>query len=202
MDTTTPARPAQALRCYACGRRLRKPTRGVPRSDTVRCVDCADHELLSSYGIDPVAARAAYERERQRQRRCARCGGRPDDLVAEIDGGPDTDVDGDVVCAACRAGDVEQRGERPPARRARPAVVVVDETEAAQRAWAYGAFFLVGIAAFAHTLLGCGLVASTLLGAVAAVAGGRATWRAYTARDLSAADAGPRDRVRGRRARG
>lgn len=170
METTPPTRPAAVeLRCRVCARRIRKPARGVPRSDLVRCVECADEALLRSFGIDPAAARAAWEREQRRRRRCSRCGGR-----ADLDDARATD--GELVCATCRAADMELRRspdaeeERP---RPRPAVAAVDAAAALRRACAHAALFLVGCAAFARTLLGADLAVSALVGAVAAWVGGR-----------------------------
>lgn len=192
MDTCTPARPAQVLRCRVCRRRLRKPSRGVPRSQHVRCVDCADADLLRAHGIDPEAARRAYERERAGRRRCGRCDGHvdPSDTTAPGD---------DVVCGTCLAADVEQRGAPPEAYgRARPLARVVDDTEAVRRAWAYAGFFLVGIALFASTVVGAGAAWSLLVGAAAAAVGGRATWRAYTAPAPATPDRAPDDARRPR----
>lgn len=174
MDTGTTPRQKTALRCRECRRRIRKPRRGVPRSDVVRCVDCADRALLRECGIDPDDARAAYEAERRRRLRCSRC----DRAVGDELDGP---ADADVVCDTCQAAEVEQRGAPAddPRRPGVPLFAAADELEATRRAWAYGVFFFVGIAGFMSTLVGTTAVPSAVVALAVAVVGGRATWDAY-----------------------
>lgn len=185
METSTPARQAVILRCRVCGARV-KATRAL-RSKAVRCVDCGDRALLRSFGIDPEAARLAYERERLRSLPCSRCARRlePQEVTAQ----QGLVADEDLMCEACQAGQVEQRGRRRAPRPDAVADAVVLDPDVGRRAWAYGAFFFLGFAGFMHSLLGAGPLASAAVALLAAAAGRRAILEAHTRRAAAAAGA-------------
>jgi hypothetical protein len=160
--------------CPSCTREMRVPT-GSTRKHNSR-------DMLAALGIDPDAAKNAYEAERRKALCCGTCAGPLDEAERARDVPEDQ-----LTCESCRSAEVRSRGlpdEKKP--RSLPAGRRVSESEVRARVAAYGALFLVGTAGFVHTLFGAGPIIALLVGVSVAIVGGHAITRAHEGARLAA----------------
>lgn len=187
-STSTTQQGSISLRC-ACGQRFQVAAN--LRGKRVRCTSCPQemrvpsarlmpvdsNALLASLGIDPEAARQAYEQERRSKLRCSLCAKKLEEQERPASEAPSED---ELVCSSCRAGEVDTRGPKTPAKaKVREVARQATPRELQQRAAAYAALFLVGFAGLSYQVLGVGLVVALLIGAVVAFLGGSMIYKLH-----------------------
>lgn len=157
----------QRVPCPGCAREMRVPTASQRKHDS--------RALLAALGIDPDAARRAYEQERRRSLCCGLCAGPLDEAERARDVPADQ-----LACASCRSAEVQSRAEpAEPKERVRPVSRQPRESEVRARVAAYAALFLIGTTGFVHTLIGAGPLIALLVGLTAAAVGAHAVTRAH-----------------------
>lgn len=186
-------RPASKIEfSCSCGKRYRVPASRAGKK--VRCRDCGTKvsipgdanislrtrkAILDELGIDADAAEQAYTTEKQTSYVCTLCATKlaEDELSAAYG-------EEGLVCSSCRAAAVEQRGDTPEEKKQKQKRIEKWSKEgtvegARKKAYAYGALFFAGTAGFVHTFFAPMLVVSLGVGAVIAVLGGKAIFKAY-----------------------
>lgn len=157
----------QRVPCPGCAREMRIPTASARKQDS--------RALLAALGIDPDAAKTAYEAERRKKLCCGLCAGPLDEAERARDVPEDQ-----LACESCRSAEVRSRGlPDEKKKRSLPAPRRVSETEVRVRVAAYGALFLIGTTGFVHTLFGAGPVVAVLVGVSVAAIGAHAITRSH-----------------------
>ncbi|MCO5166963.1 MAG: zinc-ribbon domain-containing protein [Planctomycetes bacterium] len=166
------SKAGKKVRCRACRLKTRVPGDAAISLRTRKAI-------LDELGIDPDAAEKAYEQEQVQGYSCARCAA---SLTEEEL--PGAYGEEGLVCASCRAAEVEQRGEHDEERKKKDKRLQTWSKQgsvdaAKKKAWAYSALFFAGTAGFVHSFFAPALVVSLGVGALVAAAGGRAIFAAY-----------------------
>ena len=187
-----PASKAKIEFSCSCGKRYRVPASRAGKK--VRCRDCGTKvsipgdsnislrtrkAILDELGIDADAAEQAYETKQQTSYVCTLCATK----LAEEELSQAYGEEG-LVCSSCRAAAVEQRGENADEGKKQKKKLEKWSKEgsvegAKKKAYAYSVLFFAGTAGFVHTFFAPMLVVSLGVGAVIAVLGGKAIFKAY-----------------------
>lgn len=187
-------RPASKIEfSCSCGKRYRVPASRAGKK--VRCRDCGTKvsipgdsnislrtrkAILDELGIDPDAAEKAYSTEQQTSYVCTLCATKLAEEELQAAYGEEG-----LVCSSCRAAAVEQRGDGAEGTKKKAKKLEKWSKDgltvegAKRKAYAYGLLFFAGTAGFVNAFFDPMLAVSLGVGAVVAVLGGRAIFKAY-----------------------